>query len=58
MIEAAKASGLEPYAYLRRVFAELPAMITADEIEALLPWVIAKPATRFGEAERRNSVAA
>ena len=38
LIETAKASGLEPYAYLRRVFADLPAMTTADEIETLLPW--------------------
>jgi transposase len=45
LIETAKASGLEPYAYLKRAFAELPRMTTADEIETLLPWVIAKPAT-------------
>jgi len=46
LIETAKASGLEPYAYLRRVFAELPAMTTADEIETLLPWNVARPATQ------------
>jgi len=38
LIEAAKANGLEPYAYLRRVFTELPAATTVADIEALLPW--------------------
>lgn len=46
LIETAKASGLEPYAYLKRVFTELPAMTTVAEIETLLPWNVARPATR------------
>lgn len=46
LIETAKASGLEPYAYLKRVFAELPAMTTVAEIETLLPWNVARPATQ------------
>ena len=58
LIETAKASGLEPYAYLKHAFAELPAMTTVAEIETLLPWNVAQPATRPGEAERRSSVAA
>jgi transposase len=58
LIETAKACGLEPYAYLKHVFTELPRMTTADEIETLLPWNVRPPATRLGEAERRNSVAA
>ena len=37
LIETAKANGLEPYAYLRRVFTELPKADTVDAIEALLP---------------------
>ncbi|MHB8697679.1 MAG: IS66 family transposase [Sulfuricaulis sp.] len=37
LIETAKANGLEPYAYLRRVFAELPRAQTIEAIEALLP---------------------
>jgi transposase len=37
LIETAKANGLEPYAYLRRVFAELPRADTVEAIEALLP---------------------
>jgi transposase len=38
LIETAKANGLEPYAYLRRVFTELPAAQSVEAIEALLPW--------------------
>jgi len=34
---------IEPYAYLRRMLAELPMAQTVEQIEALLPWGI-KPA--------------
>lgn len=37
LIETAKANGLEPYAYLRRVFTELPRADSIEAIEALLP---------------------
>lgn len=37
LIETAKAKGLEPYAYLRMLFAELPMATTVEEIDALLP---------------------
>ena len=37
LIETAKANGLEPYAYLRYLFAALPQAQTVDDIEALLP---------------------
>ena len=37
LIESAKANGLEPYAYLRRVFTELPRAQTVEAIDALLP---------------------
>ena len=40
LIETAKANGLEPYAYLQRVFEELPAADSLEEFEALLPWRI------------------
>jgi transposase len=40
LIESAKANGLEPYAYLRHVFTEMPKATTQVEIEALLPWNI------------------
>ena len=43
LIETAKANGIEPFGYLKRVFTELPRATTLADIEALLPWV--KPAT-------------
>jgi len=42
LIETAKANGVEPYAYLRHVFTELPKANTVDEIETLLPWNVDK----------------
>ena len=41
----AKANGCEPYAYLRRVFTDLPKATTLAEVDALLPWNVARPAT-------------
>ena len=41
VIETAKANGLEPYAYLRKVFTDLPSAQTVEQIEVLLPWRIA-----------------
>jgi hypothetical protein len=38
LVETAKANGLEPYTWLRRVMRELPAAKTVEDIEALLPW--------------------
>ncbi len=38
LLETAKANGLEPTAYLRRVFTLLPAATTVADIDALLPW--------------------
>jgi hypothetical protein len=46
LIETAKANDCEPYDYLRRVFTELAKATTLEEIEALLPWNIAKPPTQ------------
>ncbi|MCP3851286.1 MAG: IS66 family transposase, partial [Gammaproteobacteria bacterium] len=37
LIETAKANGIEPYAYLKRVFTELPKAACLEDIEALLP---------------------
>jgi transposase len=37
LIETAKANGIEPYAYLRLVFTEIPKATTLGHIEALLP---------------------
>lgn len=38
LIETSKANGLEPHAYLTRLFTELPSAQTVDDIEALLPF--------------------
>jgi transposase len=40
LVESAKASGVEPHAYLSRLFAELPKATSADHFESLLPWNI------------------
>src|SRR5690606_2271083 len=40
LIETAKANGLEPYLYLKAVFAALPAATTPEQVRALLPWNI------------------
>lgn len=37
LIETAKANNLEPYAYLKRVFTELPNAQSYDDVEKLLP---------------------
>lgn len=38
MVETAKANGINPYAYLKHVFTELPKAKTVQDMEALLPW--------------------
>ncbi len=43
LIETAKANKIEPYRYLRKVFAELPKATSLEDVEALLPFEI-KPA--------------
>ena len=48
LIECAKINGLEPYAYLRHVFTELPKAGTVEAIEALLPGSIDKDQIRDG----------
>lgn len=37
LIETAKANGLEPYTYLKRVFTELPNAQSYEDVEKLLP---------------------
>lgn len=48
LIETAKANGLEPYVYLRHVFAELPKAETVDAIESLLPGNLDKDQIKIG----------
>ena len=38
LIETAKANGINDYAYLKYVFAELPNAHSNDDIARLLPW--------------------
>jgi len=38
LIETAKANQIEPYAYLKQVFTELPNAQTIDDVDQLLPW--------------------
>jgi hypothetical protein len=38
LLETAKANGVDPYAWLRRVMRDLPAAKTLDDFEVLLPW--------------------
>ena len=48
LIETAKANGLEPYAYLRHLFTELPKAETVEAIEALLPGNLSEDQIRIG----------
>ena len=48
LIETAKANSLEPYAYLRYLFTELPKAETVEAIEALLPGNLSKDQIRLG----------
>jgi transposase len=48
LIETAKANGLEPYVYLRFLFAELPKAETVGAIEALLPGNLDKDQIKIG----------
>jgi transposase len=48
LIETAKLNGLEPYAYLCRVFQELPKAHTLNEIEQLLPRRLDKQVVNTG----------
>lgn len=38
LVDPAKANGLEPYTWLRRVLRDLPAAKTVEDVEALVPW--------------------
>jgi len=38
LVETAKANGIEPHAYLSRLFDRLPFATTVEDFEALLPW--------------------
>ncbi|WP_332419407.1 transposase domain-containing protein [Vibrio metschnikovii] len=42
LVETAKLNGLEPYRYLHPLLTQLPYAETLEQIEALLPWNLAK----------------
>ena len=42
IVSTARANGLEPYTYLRRLFAELPKAKTVEDFEALLPFTASR----------------
>lgn len=44
LVETAKANGLEPYAYLNHVLANIGSADTVEKLEALLPWNIGQTA--------------
>ena len=46
LVESAKANGLDVYDYLKRVFTLLPQATMLADVEALLPWNVANPATQ------------
>lgn len=57
LVETAKANGLEPHAYLTRLFAELPQATAVEHFEALLPWSVtnAAPSLASHQPEQRKS---
>ena len=42
IVETAKANGLEPQAYLNRLYTELPNIDSVDDFEKLLPWNLSR----------------
>jgi len=47
LVETAKANGLNPYAYLKHLFTELPNAEGIEAYEALLPWQVSKKELAF-----------
>ena len=45
LVETAKANGVEPHAYLSRLFERLPHLKTVEDFEALLPWNVLVPSS-------------
>ena len=47
LVETAKANHIEPYAYLRHLFTELPKAQCVEDIEALLPWRVERESLKL-----------
>jgi len=43
LVETCKANGIEPHAYLSRLFERLPHLHTVDDFESMLPWNVKIP---------------
>ena len=56
LVETAKASGIEPHAYLTHLFTRLPRLTSVEDYEAMLPWNIkaALPSSAHIALERQN----
>ena len=50
LIETAKVCGLEPYAYLKEVFARRPSIKSVEDVEQLLPWNVPSDSRFAGAA--------
>ena len=47
LVETAKANHIEPYAYLRHLFTEIPKAQCVEDIEALLPWRVERESLKL-----------
>ncbi|MGH7746088.1 MAG: IS66 family transposase [Steroidobacteraceae bacterium] len=58
LVESAKANGVEPHAYLSRLYTELPHLTTVEDYEALLPWNVRITSTSSAQRplERQTAV--
>ncbi|MDQ1924794.1 transposase, partial [Massilia sp. CCM 9206] len=56
VLETAKANGVEPYTWLRRVLRDLPSATTVEDVEALLPWNVKDLHTPDLTSDRPNSI--
>jgi transposase len=59
IVETAKANGVEPHAYLSRLFTRLPYAKTVEDFETLLPWNVkaSLPTTHLHQlVQRKNAV--
>jgi transposase len=58
LVETAKANGVEPHAYLSRLFEQLPHLSTVEDYEAVLPWNVKPSSARVVQrADRPDAVA-
>ena len=58
LVETAKANGVEPHAYLSRLFERLPHLTTVEDYEAMLPWNVKPSSTAVAQHAhlRQNAV--